>query len=418
MIKLIKIVFESFNQALQSLLQNKLRSFLSLLGICIGIFCVIGVLSVVDSLKNNIMTSIDELGKDVIYVNKFSWTEDPVKDYWKWMKRKEPSINDYQAVKDKVETAKLVGLNTRIGKKLIKYRSTNVNGVNLACITENSGELMGLKLEQGRYFSRKEFATGSQKIILGHDIAKELFGSIPAIGKKIKVGNRKLEVIGVLKKSGESLIDFFYWDESALVVYNLGKRYVNLKVGHRYGSTIMVKPKEGINNNDLKEDIRITLRKEHRLKPKEKDDFSLNEVSFLTKMFNELFKVLNVAGGIIGMFALFIGIFSVANIMFVSVKERTNIIGIKKAIGAKKYVILIEFLMESILLCFIGGLLGMGLIYLTLVGISEIFHFDLFLGLNNIIIGISISFLTGIIAGVVPAIRASGLDPVVAIRSK
>lgn len=414
---LSKILFEAARQAIQSLVAHKLRSFLSLLGIAIGIFCIVGVLSVVDSLEDNISASFDKLGQDVIYVNRFSWTEDPGQNYWKWMKNPQPSYKDFQAIKTKVRAARLVSLYTNIGKKVAKFRSTSVEGGALAGLTADSGELMGFEYEDGRYFSNRELDKGAQKIILGYTIAQELFGTIDPIGRKILIGGKKLEVIGVLQKSGDSLVNFFNWDESMMIPFNLAKRYANLKEGHKHGATITVRAQKGIALSDLKEEMRAIIRARHRLKPKEKDDFALNEVSILKEGLSKVFTALNIAGIVIGGFALLVGMFSVANIMFVSVKERTNIIGIKKALGAKAFIVLLEFLMESIFLCLFGGLLGLGLIALLLWGVSTILNFDLYLDLQNIIIGFLFSFFTGILAGVIPARQAAKLDPVVAIRA-
>ncbi|MEM1120372.1 MAG: ABC transporter permease, partial [Bacteroidota bacterium] len=230
-----RIILESFRQALQSLIANKLRSFLSLLGISIGIFCIIGVLSAVDSLKENISASFDALGKDVLYVHRFSWTEDPGQNYWKWMKHPQTTIKDHRAIKEQVQSARLVGLFSNLGRKTAKYRSNSVDGAELSGIMEDNGELMGLRYEAGRYFSTMEMRTGANKVILGKVVAEELFVSIPPIGKKIKVGSRKLEVIGVLEKAGESLINFLDFDKSILIPYQLAKKYANLGEGHNYG---------------------------------------------------------------------------------------------------------------------------------------------------------------------------------------
>lgn len=411
-----KIVFEAFNQATQSLIAHKLRSFLSLLGISIGIFCIIGVLSAVDSLEDTIRASFDKLGQDVVYVNRFSWAEDPGQNYWKWMKNPQPSFKDFQAIKTKVKSAKLVSLYTNVGRRVAKYRSTSVEGGGLAGVTADSGELMAFEYENGRYFSTRELAMGAQKVILGNTIALELFGSVSPTGKKINIGGKKLEVIGVLEKSGDSMINFFNWDEAMMIPFNLAKRYANLKEGHNHGATITVRAKDGVLLDDLQSEMKAALRTRRRLKPREKDNFALNEVSILKEGLSKVFGVLNIAGAIIGGFALIVGMFSVANIMFVSVKERTGIIGVKKALGAKRYVILLEFLLESILLCLIGGLLGLGLIALLLFTASTFLPFDLYLDAKNLMIGFLVSIITGVLAGVIPALKAAKLDPVVAIR--
>ena len=416
MITLIKVITESFRQAWQSLMANKLRSFLSLLGISIGIFCIIGVLSAVDSLEDNVRSSFDKLGNDVIYVGRFSWAEDPGQNYWKWMKRPHPSYKDFEAVQTRLETAEYTSFHSAIGIKTAKYRSNSVEGSVLVGVTEHSGILFGLAYEKGRYFSKSELQSGAPKVILGHTVAEELFGNIEPLGKKIKVGGRRLEVIGVIEKAGESLIGIMNFDEVIIISYELAKKYANLKEGNTLDANISVKAKEGAELSEMKDELRGIIRARRRLKPKEADDFALNELSLLSNLLDKVFGVLNTAGWMIGGFALIVGMFSVANIMFVSVKERTNLIGIKKALGAKKYIILLEFLIESVILCIIGGLAGMALIWLVLTGIGKLIDFSLYIDSGNIMFGVLVSMITGVIAGVIPALQASNMDPVEAMR--
>ena len=275
----------------------------------------------------------------------------------------------------------------------------------------------GLDCAEGRFFSTVEFKTGSQKIILGQVIAQELFGSIPPIGKKVKIDGRKLEVIGVLKKEGDNIVNFANFDETMMIPFKLAGRLANLGIGHKIPSTISMRCKEGVFIEDVKEEIRGALRKNRRLKPREVDNFSINEISLLDEVLNKVFFAMNAAGGVIGFFALLVGMFGIANIMFVSVKERTNLIGIKKALGAKSYVILLEFLMEAILLCLFGGILGGGLVGLFLGGISMMMPFDLFLDFHNVRLGLTIAICTGVLAGIIPAYHAAKMNPIVAIRS-
>jgi putative ABC transport system permease protein len=395
---------------------NKLRSFLSLLGISIGIFCIIGVLSAVDSLEDNVRSSFDKLGNDVIYVDRFSWQEDPGDNFWKWMKRPHPSYKDYQAIQKKAKNAGYVSYYTVVGVKTAKYKSNSVEGGALIGGTEDSGTLFGFKYEKGRYFSRSELRTGAAKVILGYTIAEELFGSIEPIGKKIKIGGRKLEVIGVLEKAGDSLIGIMNFDDAYVITHELAKKYANIKEGSNVDAGISVKAKPGVALVDLKDELRGVIRARRKLKPKEGDDFALNELSMLSNLLDSVFKVLNNAGSLIGVFALIVGMFSVANIMFVSVKERTNLIGIKKALGAKRYIILLEFLIESVILCLIGGLIGMALIWGILTILSKAIDFALYIDIGNITLGLMVSILTGILAGVIPAIQAANMDPVEAMR--
>ncbi len=415
MVTLLKIFSEGVSQALQQLKGNKLRSFLSMLGISIGIFCIIGVLSAVDSLESNVRGSIAKLGEDVIYIQKFSWNEDPGRNWQKIMRRPNMEWKDYEVIKTKVDEVDLVAFYTGIGSRTIKYKSNNVERAYLLAGSYEFGDLFNFEYEKGRYFSPVEYHTGSNKIILGAKVAEELFGNLEPLGRKVKMDGRHLEVIGVLKKSGESIIDIANFDEGLIISYELARKIVNLKRASSFDRTVAVKA--GSKGAALvKDEITGVMRSHRRLKPKEKDDFSLNEVSILSNILDGFFNVLNMLGFIIGIFAIIVGMVSVANIMFVSVKERTNIIGVKKALGAKRYFILLEFLIEAAILCLFGGLMGLLLVYGVITILGNAIDFDLFLSVGNIIGGIVASMFIGILAGLIPAIQASRMDPVEAMR--
>ncbi len=421
MFPIFKIITESAAQAFQSLRSNKLRSFLSLLGISIGIFCIIGVKSAVDSLESNVRSSLDKLGSDVVYVSKFSWKEDPGDNFMKILRRPNPSYEDFKVIEKKVKTAQFASLNVHIGQKTLQYKSSNVERVNVSAVTYNFERMYELDFEEGRYFSQQEFFYGANKVVLGNNVAKELFGVIEPLGKQIKLLGRKLEVIGVLKKSGEDLLGIGDFDDDAIISYETGKKMANLKSKNAFGNVnISVKAAENVSNEELIGDVTGVIRAHRKLKPKQEDDFALNEVSMMGDMLDAFFSSLNLMGFIIGIFALIVGGFSVANIMFVSVKEQTNIIGIKKALGAKRYIILLEFLIESIFLCIIGGAVGLVLVYLTLMGISSIesIGFDISLSISNMFGGLFTAVVIGILSGLIPAFLAARMDPVVAIRSK
>ena len=398
---------------------NKLRSFLSVLGISIGIFCIIGVQAAVDSLADNIMDSVKTLGSDVVYVSKFSWMEDPHQNYKKIMRRPNVSFADYKKIREKVKSAKMASFAVGVGNKTIKYKSSSVERAEANCVSYEYGDMYDLQFEKGRYFSLTEYHYGTNKIILGHTVANELFGSLEPIGKSIKVMGRKLEVIGVLEKSGESIINFMDFDDSVIITYELGKKITNLKSNNAFGNSFLgVKADDGITLEQLKDDLVGVLRSHRRLRPKEENNFATNEVSVMADAFESVFSALNVMGIVIGFFAILVGAFSVANIMFVSVKERTSIIGVKKALGAKRYIILMEFLIEAIILCLIGGGIGLGLVFIivTLLSTMDSSSFTIYLSAGNMINGLLWSTGIGVVAGLFPALIASGLDPVEAMR--
>ena len=412
-----KIMWESLNQAMGSLFSNKLRTFLSLLGITIGIFCIIAVKSAVDSLQANIVNGFNELGSDVIYLDKQPWNEDPGQNYWKYAKRPNPSFNDYEALKRKSKLAENVAYTVFTGGKTIKYYSNAVTNAFVMGATYEYTSIQDLKLVDGRYFTPNEYETASNKVILGYKVYNELFKSLDGIGKEVKLFGQDFQVIGYLESEGDNLFNFLNFDDVIWIGYNTAKKFVNVKDESNIGRLLNIKAKAGIDMTELKGESASIIRRERGLRPTQSDNFSLNELSMLSQVLDTIFGVLNIAGGLIGGFALVVGMFSVANIMFVSVKERTSIIGIKKALGAKRYIILMEFLIESIILCIIGGVLGLILVFITLKLISLVISFQMSLSFNNMAIGVLSSVIVGIIAGILPALKASGMDPVEAIRS-
>lgn len=413
---LLKIVSESISQALSQLLGNKLRSFLSLLGITIGIFCIIGVQSAVDSLENNVRSSINKLGDDVLYIQKMPWNEDPGQNFWKYQRRPAPSYEDYLAIRTRVKSAGLADYHVFVGSKTLKYRSSSVERVAAMAVTYDCAEMFSLDFEKGRYYTPLEYNQGMNKVVIGHTVAEELFGPIDPIGKVVKMGGHKLEVIGVIEKSGDDLISIMNFDEVVLLGYETAKKVANVKTNFFFGSSVNVKAAPGYTLDQLKDEITGVLRAHRRLKPKEESNFALNNVSILANLIGNIFGALNMAGLLIGGFAIFVGMFSVANIMFVSVKERTSIIGIKKALGAKRYVILLEFLIESIILCVLGGILGLLIISGAARILSEFLPFEMFLSLRNILVGVILSVVIGVISGFIPAYQAAKMDPVEAMR--
>ena len=301
MVLLLKVITESILQAIQSLRSNKLRSFLSLLGISIGILCIIGVQAAVDSLEDNVIGSFDQLGSDVIYVSKFVWTEDPGSNFVKIMRRPNPNYEDYKVINKKVKSAEAVSFNVFLGRKTLEYRSSNVERAIISAVTFDYANIYALDFEKGRYFSPQEYQYGANKIIIGHKVAEELFGAVEPIGKEIKMLGRKVEVIGVLAKSGENLFNIMNYDESVLVSYELGKKIANLKSNSAFGNaSISVKASNQFSTQKLKDDVTGVLRAHRRLKPKEEDNFALNEISAIGEAFDRFFDMLNLMGLVVG----------------------------------------------------------------------------------------------------------------------
>ena len=417
--QIIRILLEGAAQAWQQLMANKLRSFLSLLGITIGIFCIIGVKSAVNSLEDNIRGSMAKLGNDVIYIEKFSWAEDPGSNFWKWMRRPNMSYAEYESLEAKLKNATKLGFWQYLGNKTIKWKSSSVENVFFLGITEDCRDLFHLEFQnEGRYFTPTEYQTGANVCIMGAEIAKSLFGEgIDPVDKEINVGGRKIRVLGVLTPSGKDLLKPFNFDNGILVSYTLARRGFNIRRDGQWERTsLLVQAKPGVAIEDMKDEITGALRSIRRLKPREENNFALNTLSVLSGLFDNVFGVINLAGFVIGIFALIVGMFSVANIMFVSVRERTNIIGIKMALGAKRWFILLEILFEAIVLCIVGGAFGLLFIWLITTLISNAIDFDIHLSLTNTLVGVGTSIVVGILSGLIPALQASGMDPVEAIR--
>ena len=414
---LSKVISESVRQATAQLGGNKLRTFLSLLGISIGIFCIIGVLSAVNSLQENVQGSLSKLGNDVVYIDKWPW-KDNSGDWWEYFQRPNPSHDDYESLKERLNSDQLAAYWEGQANTGIKWQDNSVEGGYQLFQTPELAELFKMQIDRGRFMTQNEYRNGAYKLVLGHLIAEQLFGGINPIGKEVKMRGRKFEVIGTLKKSDDELINPLDFDEAIIIGYITGTRFVNLdNKGRRGGGQIGVKAREGITDDQLMDEIRGILRSERRLRPREDDNFSLNEIDMLAGPLDAIFGVLNIIGLIIGAFSILVGGISVANIMFVSVKERTSLIGVKKALGAREYVILLEFLIEAIILCVIGGLMGLILI----VGVTSIINifspFKIVLSVPYAIAGVLLSALIGVLAGAIPARLAAKLDPVEAMRT-
>ncbi|SFO72722.1 putative ABC transport system permease protein [Chitinophaga sp. YR627] len=416
MIATIKILWNSLKMAVLELRVNKLRTFLSLLGITIGIFCIIAVLTATNSLERNVRNEVETLGSDVVYIQKWPWDGGPDFPWWKYVNRPLPKFQELTPIKDKVQSAGLSAFAFSASGKRVEYKDGYMEGTELFAVSGDYEKIQALTFLSGRFFAGKENENGANVAILGANIWEGLFGtSDKAMEKTIAVAGRPVRVIGTLKKKGASLVDGINYDNSVIVPYVFGRTIVDER---RFADPfILVKAAPGATLLQLKDELRGVMRSIRRLRPKEEDDFSLNEITAVSGDLNKVFGMVNMGGWLIACFALIVGGFGIANIMFVTVKERTNIIGLKKAIGARKKVILMEFLLESMILCMLGGLLGLVLVFLTTVAVNSLHFFEFTLTLNNIILGLTVSSVVGIIAGFIPAYLASKLDPVVAIRS-
>ena len=410
----LRLFGESIGFAWSALVTNKLRSFLSLLGITVGIFAIISVFTMTDSLESKLRDSVKSLGDNVIYVQKWPWTFGPDYPWWKYIQRPVPSINELGLVERNSLKGEAFAFEVT-AKGTAKYRSNSVENSDLICVSREYDKIRSFEIREGRYFSENESSSGRAVCIIGNTIADGLFGVEYPIGKEIKVRGSKLMVIGVLKKEGESMIGNNV-DTQVLIPINYARNLIDLR-SDRFDPVILVKAKAGVTNDELIAELMGVMRGIRKLKPIADDDFALNQTSMISGQIGDLFNVVGIAGWIIGGFSILVGGFGIANIMFVSVKERTNLIGIQKSLGAKNYFVLLQFLFESVMLSVIGGIIGLILIYVGTFIVSSLMDMEINLTQSNIILGLTISALIGVVSGFVPAYNGSQLDPVEAIRT-
>ncbi|QIE59381.1 FtsX-like permease family protein [Rasiella rasia] len=412
----LRVLKESFNFAVNALKNNKLRTFLSLVGVTIGIFSIIAVLAAVDSLKKEIDGSLSSLDNSTIYVGRFSFgpTEVP---RWKWEQFPDVSYDEYQYIKRNVPNVQAVSYTLNVPQETMKYERATVSNVQIGAVTYEYYELEALDIAEGRFFNETESNSGSNVVVVGDEIANVLFGSAQqAVGKQARLYGRKFTIIGVLKKEGSSLFGGSRDTAGYLPVNAVRKVFGS---GNRnLVPFIVLKPEKGVETDEFIASLSQKLRMARGLKPDDINNFFVNQLKGFTDLIDNITGQMNIIGLIISGFSLLVGGFGIANIMFVSVKERTNLIGIQKSLGAKNRFILFQFLFEAVILAVIGGLIGLVLVFIVSV-IASTFtgDFEFVLSGWNMFLGTAISAVIGLISGILPAISASRLDPVEAIRT-
>ncbi len=408
-----KLLHESFIFALQAIILNKVRTFLSLLGITIGIFSIISVFTVFDSMEHAIQSEIQSLGNNVLFIQKWPWSMGNNYPWWKYYKRPEPRMQDLREIQKRSNASAASAYMTQVSRT-VKYMNNSIEDVGIMAVSHEYSDVMPFDLGRGRYFTPTESNSGDNVVIIGANIAENLFGpNVEPLDKRIKIFGQKFVVIGVLKKEGEDMFDNSS-DEQVLIPVNKARNLLDM---HNVSSTIVVKARPNVSNDELKDELTGIMRSVHKLKPKADDDFAVNETDIITQGFKQLFGQIAIIGWIVGGFSLLVGGFGIANIMFVSVRERTSQIGIQKSLGAKNYFILLQFLFEAIFLSIFGGIVGLLIVYLLTMLVSSSMGFELILTQGNILIGILVSAFIGLLSGIAPAFSASRLDPVEAMRS-
>ncbi|MFL5772786.1 MAG: ABC transporter permease [Flavisolibacter sp.] len=414
--RIIEIASSSFKLALQELWKNKLRTFLSLFGVTIGIFCIIGVLATVNSLELNIQSEIKALGTNTIYIDKWDYAAGGGPDYpwWKYVKRPSPKYDELKEIKERATTSDHAAfiINTQGN---VDVGDNTLSSVILYGVTEEFPAIQPIEIQYGRFMTDAEFGIGNNSCVIGTEIAEKLFGTPDrAVGKLITTKGKKVNVVGVIKKQGATLIGGWQFDKSVVMAYE----YARTMMDEKYADPLLlVKGRGEISSKVVKDELKTVMRSVHKLSPTQDDDFALNDVNDFSDAMSKAFVSVNIGGWAIGALSFIVGIFGVANIMFVTVKERTAQIGLKKALGAKNSVILSEFLLESAFLCIIGGMIGLLLVFTLTKIITALLHFPIFLSPYIIAIAVIICIVAGVLAGIIPAYKASRMDPVEAIRS-
>ncbi|HAY33135.1 MAG TPA: ABC transporter permease [Ignavibacteria bacterium] len=386
---------------------NKLRSFLATLGIVIGITSVTLMQTVIEGINRAFEKSISAVGADVLYVQKFEWFG---KEDWSFYRnRKDITMNQYDYLERNIQTAASVCPSAGTNKTL-KYRDFVLENVFVLGTTAAYQETFGANMEEGRFFTQKESDGGYPVCIIGMDIRKAFFENADPIGKTIKIGTYSFRIIGVVEKQG-SLLGLVSLDNRVIIPID---RFFNL-FGNKRSLSINIKAADINDLGETKEEVISIMRKARKVQYGDRDDFGVNQQEAFKSTYESLTSLIKIIGSLITSLSLIVGSVGIANIMFVSVKERTKEIGIRKAIGAKKRTILLQFLIESVSICLLGGLIGL-MISVPISLLINAFVLPTAMPLWVILLGLFVSVIFGVLAGIFPAYNAAKMNAVDSLR--
>lgn len=414
MLKSLNILGNSLRLTLQELRINKLRTALSLTGVAFGIFCIIGVLATVSSLESNIQNEVKSLGSNTIYIDKWEYGGGPDKPFWKIRARPTMKYEEMDLIKERSSLAGDISFLMRAGGNLA-HNDDQISNASVYGIVESQIAIQPIEFEAGRYISPAEFNSGSAVGLMGYTNAENFYGSAAnGLGRTFEIKGKKVTIVGIIKKEGKNFIGWDY-DNCVMLPYRFAKQIIDEKMAN---PVIIAKGKVNVTTAAFSDELKGVMRQIRRLSPTQEDNFSLNSVEAFSQEISKLFSTVNLVGGLIGIISLIVGMFGIANIMFVTVKERTGMIGLKKAIGAKSSSILFEFLLEATILCLMGGVIGLIFVYLLTLVLSGPLDFPTHISVPLLLTTVMICVIVGVLAGIFPAYRASKMNPVEAIRSK